>query len=146
MYRFWLFVCYCFLCRPDLFFCPGPQLNWLEFVPSPSQSDYKLLSALSPFPPYTSLHLSASISRHTRSQSPHRSEAQGPALPRAHDPASGPRVFWLLTPTRGSSADHTTAAGPLLVGLKRIQTLHTARAVFLPVQWKHNVTWSYAEK
>lgn len=107
-----------------VFFCPGPQLNWLEFVPSPSQSDYKPLSALSPFPPYASLHLSASISRHTRSQSPPRSEAQGPALPRPHDP--GPRVFWLLTPTRASSSNHTTAAGPLLVGpVKRRATIKT---------------------
>lgn len=153
MYRFWLFVCCCFLY--GLVFSKGPQLNWLELVPIPHRREQERVSVHLPFfrvsssppqhhifffflfvsvllsRPFTSPHVVAQPSVKTCCRLMTRSQA-----PQTHTGGQG--LITLLQPSWWIldllSTTQTT---------KPIETLQSS-GHFLPVHWKCNVMWSYA--
>lgn len=106
MYRFWLFVCYCFLSWPNLF--EAHSWTGLNLNPFPTTTESGNMSLLT-FPP--SFRVSSSSPQHLISclrfpvmsfhKAPCRSEAFGQALLWGDDTVSGPEYFGSQTHTEG---------------------------------------------
>lgn len=156
MYRFWLFVCYCFLYRPNLF--QAHSWTGLNLPIPPSQSARTRLSSLF-LPPFVSphLHLNTSspvcvlLSRPFTSPPPHvvaRPSVKPCCGVMTRSQALSVLALRLILKVRDWShycsltAAYWTCLAPL--DDKMDQNSSQSLGRFLPVQWKCNVTWSYA--
>lgn len=155
MYRFWLFVCYCFL---YLHLFQTRSWTGLNLYPFPITESENM--SLFTFP--SSCHVSSSPPQHLISclRSPVTSFPKPHVVARCLvKPCCGamtwPQALSVLALRlilevrdwwhyRSLTAAHWTCSATL--NDKTDQNSSQSSGHFLPVQWKRNVTWSYAEK
>lgn len=153
MYRFWLFVCYCFLYRPNLFLraqsWTGLNLYPFPIADSDRVSVHLPLFRVSASSPQHLIFVSVLLSC-PFTWAPCRSKAFGQAPLWVDDAVSGPEYFGPQTHPEGQGLITLLQPSCWILDLlshhsmtKRIETLQSL-GHFLPVHWKCNVTWSYA--
>lgn len=153
MYRFWLFVCYCFLYRPNLFQAHiWTGLNLYSF-PRHRESEHVSLFA---FPSSSSSHqhlISCLRSPVTSFPKPH--VVARPLVKPCCEALTRPQALSVLTLgliLKVRDWSHYCSLNCCILDLlstaqrQNGSKLFAELGPFLPVHWKRNVTWSYAEK